>query len=236
MKKAIVGRFLVGFLASTAAVGLSCRATIVFDYSAAYVNQTAPYILGNAFQVNSPITVTAVGVYASAYTTATSLPVGIYKNTDGTWNQVAGTFENVPITSAAEAGTLWVSLPNPVTLGAGVYSIEAIVQQDYNAGIVPGWPWPPSVVTFDTFGGALTLYPACNWQQTGFPASLPSNLNGFDWWFQNNNDPPVPFPVFAAGNFQVAPVPEPTTIVAGALLLLPFGASAVRSLRKRQKA
>jgi len=31
-----------------------------------------------------------------------------------------------------------------------------------------------------------------------------------------------------------APVPEPTTMVAGALLLLPFGASALRMLRKRQ--
>jgi hypothetical protein len=35
---------------------------------------------------------------------------------------------------------------------------------------------------------------------------------------------------------SVAPVPEPTTMIAGALLLLPFGASALRSLRKRQTA
>jgi hypothetical protein len=33
-----------------------------------------------------------------------------------------------------------------------------------------------------------------------------------------------------------APVPEPTTIIAGALLLLPFGASALRILRKKQTA
>jgi len=32
------------------------------------------------------------------------------------------------------------------------------------------------------------------------------------------------------------PVPEPTTIIAGALMLLPFGASAMRMLRKRQTA
>jgi hypothetical protein len=31
-------------------------------------------------------------------------------------------------------------------------------------------------------------------------------------------------------------VPEPTTIIAGVLLLLPFGASTVRILRKRQTA
>ena len=34
----------------------------------------------------------------------------------------------------------------------------------------------------------------------------------------------------------IVPVPEPTTVIAGALLLLPFGASALRILRKKQTA
>jgi hypothetical protein len=34
----------------------------------------------------------------------------------------------------------------------------------------------------------------------------------------------------------VAPVPEPTTVLAGALMLLPFGASALRGLRRKQAA
>jgi hypothetical protein len=37
-----------------------------------------------------------------------------------------------------------------------------------------------------------------------------------------------------AATFAPAPVPEPTTLLAGALLLLPFGASAVRILRKNK--
>ncbi len=39
-------------------------------------------------------------------------------------------------------------------------------------------------------------------------------------------------------NVQVfgAPVPEPTTMIAGALLLLPFGVSTLRVLRKSRKA
>jgi hypothetical protein len=39
-------------------------------------------------------------------------------------------------------------------------------------------------------------------------------------------------------NVQVfgTPVPEPTTMIAGALLLLPFGASTLRMLRKSRKA
>lgn len=35
---------------------------------------------------------------------------------------------------------------------------------------------------------------------------------------------------------SLSPVPEPTTIIAGALALLPFGVTALRSLRKRQLA
>jgi hypothetical protein len=35
---------------------------------------------------------------------------------------------------------------------------------------------------------------------------------------------------------DVSTVPEPTTMIAGALLLLPFGASTLRMLRKRQVA
>ena len=35
---------------------------------------------------------------------------------------------------------------------------------------------------------------------------------------------------------EPAPVPEPTTLVAGALLLLPFGVGAIRSLRKERTA
>jgi hypothetical protein len=37
-------------------------------------------------------------------------------------------------------------------------------------------------------------------------------------------------------NIQILAVPEPTTMIAGALLLLPFGASTLRILRKRQMA
>jgi hypothetical protein len=35
------------------------------------------------------------------------------------------------------------------------------------------------------------------------------------------------------GQHAAAPVPEPTTLIAGALLLLPFGASTLRILRRR---
>ncbi len=53
-----------------------------------------------------------------------------------------------------------------------------------------------------------------------------------DW---NNGTATIP----ASANIDsitIFPVPEPTTMIAGALLLLPFGASTLRILRKRQMA
>jgi hypothetical protein len=37
-----------------------------------------------------------------------------------------------------------------------------------------------------------------------------------------------------AGTFTLAPIPEPTTLISGALLLLPFGASTLRILRRNR--
>jgi len=66
------------------------------------------------------------------------------------------------------------------------------------------------------FAGAttLTLYS----QFGNPPTSLDSN-DGFEEW---------------AANLGTSPIPEPTTMIAGALLLLPFGASTLRVLRNRK--
>jgi hypothetical protein len=42
--------------------------------------------------------------------------------------------------------------------------------------------------------------------------------------------------VTGGASISLAPVPEPTTIISGVLMLLPFGASTLRILRKRQAA
>jgi len=55
-----------------------------------------------------------------------------------------------------------------------------------------------------------------------FPAGPP--------WVQPDQD------MMAQFDITEVPVPEPTTMIAGALLLLPFGASTLRILRKRQTA
>jgi hypothetical protein len=49
-------------------------------------------------------------------------------------------------------------------------------------------------------------------------------------------DPGVHGSIQSATFWSTVVVPEPTTMIAGALLLLPFGASTLRILRKRQMA
>jgi len=89
-------------------------------------------------------------------------------------------------------------------------------------------------LTFNIGGtpiGSITLSGAGTWETftasfvagSGLPAfiDLDTDLNGND---------------FVVSEISVTPVPEATTLVAGMLLLLPFGASAVRILRKKRTA
>jgi hypothetical protein len=57
-----------------------------------------------------------------------------------------------------------------------------------------------------------------------------SNFDGSNPWVQPNQD------IMAQFDISEVPVPEPTTMIAGALLLLPFGASTLRILRKSRAA
>jgi hypothetical protein len=54
-----------------------------------------------------------------------------------------------------------------------------------------------------------------------------SDFSGSNPWVQPTAD------VLAQFDVTLAPVPEPTTVIAGALLLLPFGAGTLRILRRR---
>jgi len=53
---------------------------------------------------------------------------------------------------------------------------------------------------------------------------LPTSVDLAVNWYAND---------FAIDNISITAVPEPTTMLAGALLLLPFGASTIRGLRRK---
>jgi hypothetical protein len=87
----------------------------------------------------------------------------------------------------------------------------------------------------DTTIGSIALSGAGNWETftTTFVAGsgspdfldLDADLNGNDFVASEISITPTP-----------APVPEASTMLAGALMLLPFGVGAIRSLRKERAA
>ena len=87
----------------------------------------------------------------------------------------------------------------------------------------PGWENTTSgdYESFTSFSG-ISLSQAVNTIE--FEVYNPS------WPYYN------PTGLIVAGTANVTPVPEPTTIVAGAMLLLPFGASTLRMFRKTRTA
>ena len=74
--------------------------------------------------------------------------------------------------------------------------------------------------------------------------SIPSNLGNFQQLFDSIsqyfhvtlpvNCWPVNYPPVTTPKTPASVVPEPTTIIAGALLLLPFGVSTIRILRRNK--
>ena len=64
---------------------------------------------------------------------------------------------------------------------------------------------------------------------------LPTQFNISDWDCGKFSFT-QPWGTVIEGTISLAPVPEPTTFIAGALLLLPFGLQGIRTLRYRRHA
>jgi hypothetical protein len=124
--------------------------------------------------------------------------------------------------------TSWQAIPS-VTLTPGNYSVVSAnwsgasgFQNDFNAN---NNGMNPSPLIFNPLGVALTL-DGGRWAAQS-DMTLPAS-------WSTGGSPGFPLPLFAAGTFSA--VPEASTIIAGALLLLPFGASTIRILRKKRTA
>jgi len=105
---------------------------------------------------------------------------------------------------------------------------------------VSGWSGIPGTGTSDTISGPATGSLLYSTTFNGLPTDLPPELISFQIfdagvlvseeelvWNQNEINLSG-----TLGEFDV--VPEPTTMIAGALLLLPFGVSAFRILRRNR--
>jgi hypothetical protein len=79
--------------------------------------------------------------------------------------------------------------------------------------------------TTGTFGGAI------DWVEASAYSGTYAAFFGPQIGMSNTSET-----TFTVSEIQLQVVPEPTTMIAGALLLLPFGASTLRMLRKNRKA
>jgi hypothetical protein len=105
---------------------------------------------------------------------------------------------------------------------------------------LPPFPPPPSgwnvvlggTTTVASLSGPATSFLLYTATFTGLPADLPPVALDFSVYDSGT----LVGATTLTWNGSEFDVPEPTTIVAGALLLLPFGASTIRILRKQNRA
>lgn len=225
--------FLLAAVVAMLGVGSTVQASFVFGYGGATVNvnQSGDYILGNNFNVNSAIEVTQLGVFSQDAPIAGSISIGIYKyaGSSANWTLVSGTLQTIGSGALLDVPdqTAYINIAS-VLLGPGLYSVVTRTSSDYNSGFV----YPnPSAVTFNNLGGNLSAGAYDIWN---YGSSLGSSLSGMQTAGPGDPNYPWATPVFGAGTFSATAVPESTTIIAGALLLLPFGASTLRILRRKQ--
>ena len=142
--------------------------------------------------------------------------------------------------------TAW-NLPGTGAIGTLTYDtvnqvVDSISFQDYNstATYTPDTTYVNgSGHTYAGTGTLMTAAPNLILQNRSTGGSEPYHYTGF-YWNDNSglDENKVSFDSTTIEGDWVpyTPVPEATTILSGVLMLLPFGASALRILRKRQVA
>jgi hypothetical protein len=129
--------------------------------------------------------------------------------------------------------TIWQGTLTSGLVAGQTYELSAYVANLYPPPVASGTaPTAPAQLQFSVGGiqvGSTYTAPGVGvWYQftTTFVAGTgPISVLDLNT-LPNGND-------FALANISLVAVPEPTTMVAGALLLLPFGASTLRILRRR---
>ena len=204
---AIVALSLAAAMNANASMYVSAAGGTVY-----YVTGSGTF--GSQFTVSSSVTVLQAGIWDYLGDgLVNSHVVGIFDSAGGlldTANVAAGIVD--PLIN----GFRWADLATPLTLTAGkTYYVGAYYPTAPNSG---------SSASDYLAGGFHTIVAPFTWIQDGNNAG-----SGFD----------APLLTSGTQGFfgpNLSTVPEPTTMIAGALLLLPFGASTLRMLRKNRTA
>jgi hypothetical protein len=173
--------------------------------------------LGMDFDVNSPITITALGVFNSGQAGITGTLSAEIFNVTGL--AVGGTLVSLTGTQGTLIdGSRFLGLLTPVTLPAGDYSI---VSWGYSATDLDGNYTPPTTILNDD-GGAISFVGSGRYSATGTGGEFPTIIDSgapdhyYAGTFEVASDPPV--------------VPLPSTA-----LLLGTGLLGLVGLARRQR-
>ena len=206
-------------------VGTAC-ATIAYDNSTGLPLQNWPDSLGLDFNVNAPTDVTALGDFDNGSIAnligvdgSSGVTVQIY-NRD-TASPVGPSVTFTPTLFGTQInGDAFMTI-STLVLPAGDYSIVAFNDENYNQGFYGG---ANGTSVMNSGGGLISFVGSGRYNYTGSGIAFPTVVDG------------GPVNRYDAGTFEFSAVPEPTTLIAGALLLLPFGASTLRILRRNRVA
>jgi len=186
-----------------------------------------PYSWNLYFDVASPVTITSLGAFDSGSdgVFVSTVSVAIF---DADTGQMVGS----PISfTTADPGVLdggfrYKSLGGGITLAAGFHGIvSAFGHSGMSSAYEPfgnlNHANPPATA-FDDGAGLLSNLGSFRYQPQASGFTIPGSTAGYR-----------ATPEVAAGSFQfVSAIPEPSTYIASALLLLPFGIQAIRRIRK----
>jgi len=184
-------------------------------------NQAWAGPLGMAFDVNSPILVTALGAFDSAgdgWAGDSAIVVTLFSRT--TQTAVASLVFDDANPGALDGGSRFLSLSQPLFLEAGFQGM--IVAKGYGAATFAEYNGnthgaTPTAWHTDSGGGALSFVGSSYYGSAG--DTYPGITDG------------GPANRYAAGTFQFAPVPEPLTMASAFLAISSLG----MYLRKRTK-
>jgi hypothetical protein len=159
--------------------------------------------------------------------------------------------QGAPIPLYIAEGLTFVTDLNPIATSSGslTYDVTHGIIESYSFNIsIPALSYVATDVGVTPSGpGVGSIIPGGN-LDLGHPPGVVFSLPGIGWWDDGNGLGPLDqneFQLFPAtytgpgsgdvisGNW-VTPVPEPTTYIAGALLMVPFGASTFRAMRRKQ--
>jgi len=167
---------------------------------------------------------TAPGIQASGtFTTSGPLTPLLNHGNNNSSGQGSG-WQVVSLTGERNGDPIFL-LPNP---DFPHWSIDPLDQYQYDDALV-NRSWG---LSFDFYYGLIFVdgITGAQYELDTYNGRSPGNGQEYENAVLNTYPDGVPIAL------TITPVPEPTTMIAGALLLLPFGASTLRILRKKQTA